>query len=121
SPCWHRPDDAGPGPLRSDRRGLRSPQETPRPRLPIQSRTLRQKAAGTTAQTNRGLDQPANPKARNPSLNSNAGCLKVVDTFRIVERLQHQSLEDHDFIPRLASRQTLARRIARAKLALDQR
>jgi len=39
----------------------------------------------------------------------------------IVERLQHQSLEDHDFIPRLASRQTLARRIARAKLALDQR
>src|SRR5947208_2459648 len=39
----------------------------------------------------------------------------------IVERLQHQSLEDHDFIPRLASRQTLARRIAHAKLALDQR
>src|SRR2546430_3289043 len=38
----------------------------------------------------------------------------------IVERLQHQSLEDHDFIPRLVSRQTLARRIARAKLALDQ-
>jgi hypothetical protein len=38
----------------------------------------------------------------------------------IVERLQHQSLEDHDFIPRLASRQALARRIARAKLALDQ-
>src|SRR6202045_5435978 len=30
-------------------------------------------------------------------------------------------VEDHDFIPRLASRQTLARRIARAKLALDQR
>src|SRR2546421_12887133 len=34
---------------------------------------------------------------------------------------QGRALGDHDFIPRLASRQTLARRIARAKLALDQR
>jgi len=30
------------------------------------------------------LDQPANPKAENPSLNSNAGCL--VETFRLDER-----------------------------------
>src|SRR2546430_2560954 len=29
-------------------------------------------------------------------------------------------MQDHVFIPRLASRQTLARRVARAKLALDQ-
>src|ERR1019366_4828660 len=85
SPCWHRSDDAGSGPLRSGRRGPRSPPENPRPRLPIQSRTLRQKAARTAARTNRGLDQPANPKARNPSLNSNVGCLKVVDTFRFLE------------------------------------
>jgi putative transposase len=48
----------------------------------FQSRTLRQKAARTATQTNRRLDQPANPKAGNPSLNSNAGCFKVVDTFR---------------------------------------
>jgi hypothetical protein len=40
---------------------------------------------------------------------------------KIVERLYHQSLEDHQFVPRLASRQTLARRIARAKLAYEQR
>ena len=53
-----------------------------RRRLPIESRTPRQKAARTAAQTDRRLDQPANPKATNPSLNSNAGCLKVVDTFR---------------------------------------
>src|SRR5208337_2738534 len=39
----------------------------------------------------------------------------------IVERLQHQRLEDHDFIPRLASRQTLAFRFAPAKLAFNQR
>jgi hypothetical protein len=31
----------------------------------------------------------------------------------IVERLQHQCLEDHDFIPRLASRRILAFRFAR--------
>jgi hypothetical protein len=37
----------------------------------------------TAARTNRGLDQPANPKAGNPSLNSNTGCLKVVDTCRV--------------------------------------
>ena len=35
----------------------------------------------------------------------------------IVERLQHQRLEDHDFIPRLAS---LAFRVAIAKLAFNQ-
>ena len=28
------------------------------------------------------MDQPANPNAKTPSLNSNADCLKVVDTFR---------------------------------------
>ncbi|MGO9237217.1 MAG: hypothetical protein ACLP4V_25240, partial [Methylocella sp.] len=44
-----------------------------------------QKAARTATQTNRRLDQPANPKAENPSLNSNAGCLKVVDTFRALD------------------------------------
>src|ERR1019366_6458371 len=33
SPCWHRPDDAGPGPLRSGRRGLRSPPENSRRNL----------------------------------------------------------------------------------------
>jgi hypothetical protein len=49
------------------------------PALSNPIRTLRQKAARTAAQTNRGLDQPATT----PSLNSNAGCLKVVDTFRI--------------------------------------
>src|ERR1035441_2510251 len=38
-----------------------------------------------SGQTNRRLDQPANPKAGNPSLNSNAGCLKVVDTFRVAK------------------------------------
>ena len=52
--------------------------------IPIQSRTLRQKAARTAAQTNRRLDQPANPTATNPSLNSNTACLKVVDTFRLL-------------------------------------
>src|SRR4030081_1863011 len=35
----------------------------------------------------------------------------------IVERLQHQRLEDHDFIPRLASGRILAFRFAPAKLA----
>jgi hypothetical protein len=54
----------------------------PRSRLPIQSRTLRQKAAKAAAQTNRRLDKSANPKVGNSSLNSNPGCLKVVDTFR---------------------------------------
>src|ERR1019366_6853514 len=93
-PCWHRPDDAGPGPLRSGRRGPRSPPENPRPRFPIQSRTLRQKAARTATRTNRGLDRPANPKAGNPSLNSNTGCLKVVDTFRTV--YGHLSVEELD-------------------------
>src|SRR6202008_4348499 len=39
----------------------------------------------------------------------------------IVERLQHQRLEDHDFIPRLASRRVLAFRFAPAKLAFNQR
>ena len=39
----------------------------------------------------------------------------------IVERLQHQRLEDHDFIPRLASRRILAFRFAPAKFALNQR
>jgi hypothetical protein len=43
-------------------------------RLTIQSRTRRQKAARTAAQTERRLDQPANPKAANPSLNSNTAC-----------------------------------------------
>jgi putative transposase len=41
------------------------------------------KAARTAAQTNHRLNHPANPKATNPSLNSNTGCLKVVDTFGI--------------------------------------
>src|ERR1700716_2912169 len=36
---------------------------------------------------------------------------------KIVERLQHQRLEDHHFVPWLAPRRTLARRLARAKLA----
>src|SRR5271165_2977919 len=40
---------------------------------------------------------------------------------KIVERLQHQRLEDHDFIPRLASRRSLAFRFAPAKLAFNQR
>jgi hypothetical protein len=35
----------------------------------------------------------------------------------IVERLHHQRLEDHDFIPRFASRRALAFRFAPAKLA----
>jgi hypothetical protein len=39
----------------------------------------------------------------------------------IVERLQHQRLEDHDFIPRLASRRIPAFRFAPAKLAFNQR
>src|SRR3979411_427521 len=39
----------------------------------------------------------------------------------IVERLQHQRLEDHDFIPRLASGRILAFRFAPAKLAFNQR
>jgi len=39
----------------------------------------------------------------------------------IVERLQHQRLEDHDFIPRLASRRILAFRFAPAKLTFNQR
>ena len=39
----------------------------------------------------------------------------------IVERLQHQRLEDHNFIPRLASRRIPAFRFAPAKLAFNQR
>lgn len=39
----------------------------------------------------------------------------------IVERLQHQRPEDHDFIPRLATRRTFAFRFAPAKLAFNQR
>jgi hypothetical protein len=46
------------------------------------ARAAVKEAAGTAARTNRGLDQSANPKAGNPSLNSNTGCLKVVDTCR---------------------------------------
>ena len=38
----------------------------------------------------------------------------------IVQCLQHQRLEDHNFIPRLASRSTLAFRVALAKLAFNQ-
>src|ERR1035441_8168753 len=44
-----------------------------------------------SGQTNRRLDQPANPKAGNPSLNSNAGCLKVVDTFRSASSIRNSS------------------------------
>src|SRR5256885_185406 len=40
---------------------------------------------------------------------------------KIVERLQHQRLEDHHFIPWLASRRILAFRFAPAKLAFNQR
>jgi hypothetical protein len=52
--------------------GLRSPLENPRPRLPIQN-------ASSKSRQNRRSNQPPlgstpNPKARNPSLNSNAGC-----------------------------------------------
>jgi len=39
---------------------------------------------------------------------------------KIVECLQHQRLEDHDFVPWLASRRTLAFRVAPAKLAFNQ-
>src|ERR1700716_2029368 len=40
---------------------------------------------------------------------------------KIVERLQHQRLEDHHFIPWLAPCRTLARHVARPKPACDQR
>jgi pimeloyl-ACP methyl ester carboxylesterase len=40
---------------------------------------------------------------------------------KIVERLQHQRLEDHHFVSRLAFRRTLALRVVLAKLVFDQR
>jgi hypothetical protein len=39
----------------------------------------------------------------------------------IVERLQHERLEDHHFVPWLAPGRTLARRVARPKFAFNQR
>jgi len=39
--------------------------------------------------TNRWLDQPAVQNTRNPSLNSNPGCLKIVDTLRTLHFVQY--------------------------------
>ena len=82
----HRIDDAGPGSLRSGRRGPRSPPKNPRPCLRHEPRTLRQKIAQSAKQANSRLDQSAHAQnakqGTNQSLNSNSGCLIVVDTFR---------------------------------------
>src|ERR1019366_10566494 len=39
----------------------------------------------TACKANRDLDQPTAENAKHPSLNSTLGCLKIVDTFRVVK------------------------------------
>src|ERR1019366_8556134 len=84
SSCRHRPDDARSGALRSGRRNPRRSPEHPRWRLQQKPGTLRQKGARTPCKANRDLDQSTAENAKHPSLNSTLGCLKIVDTFRLV-------------------------------------
>ena len=76
------PDDAQPGSLRPGRRHPRGAPENPRSGLSCQPRALRPKIANTARKTDRNLDKPARHVGKIQSLNGQAGCLIIVDTFR---------------------------------------
>ena len=82
SPRRDRPDDAGPGALRPDRRRSRRTTAHPRSRVPHKSRAIRQQSADPASKAHRRLDQStnANANAKDQSLNADPGCIKVVST-----------------------------------------
>jgi transposase InsO family protein len=86
-PCRHRPDDARPGALRSGRCNPRRTPDHPRWRLHQKPGTLRRKGAKTARKADRDMDQSTAENSKHQSLNSTLDCLRIVDTFRVAQKL----------------------------------
>jgi transposase InsO family protein len=80
----YRPDDPGPGGLRSDQRRSRRPPGHPRSGVPCKPRPLRQKSTGSARKANRHMDQPAH--AETYHLNADLGSVEVIRSPRASRR-----------------------------------
>ena len=88
-PLRDRPDDAGPGALRPDRRRACGPPAHPQPGVRCKPRALRQKAARSAQQTYRHMDQSADTeKAR---LNAEPGSFEVIEPFSCLPPSWHRN------------------------------